>query len=247
MAAAGALRTERDHVEIVLRADGRDETVSLTDAARVPFEDTLPVRSFPSYRGQRSNSGLWWFATTGAHVGFESWFERDHLMLLDFDADVVGAASQPFWIRWWRQGSARRHAPDYFARRCDGSVIVFDCRPRGRIKARDQEAFDATAAACRLVGWDYEVVDGLDPIIVANVRWLSGYRHPRYHGIAMATKVLDVLGSGPSGVLETAKAVGDPLVVLPVVYHLMWRQVLVADLAVPMNATSQVAIGGREA
>lgn len=34
-------------------------------------------------------------ATTGAHVGFESWLERDHLMLLDFDPGVVGIAAQP--------------------------------------------------------------------------------------------------------------------------------------------------------
>ena len=32
--------------------------------------------------------------------GFESWLERDHLMLLAFDPDVAGIASQPFWLRW---------------------------------------------------------------------------------------------------------------------------------------------------
>ena len=32
-----------------------------------------------------------------AHVGFESWAERDVAMMLDFDPDVVGFSSQPFW------------------------------------------------------------------------------------------------------------------------------------------------------
>jgi hypothetical protein len=41
---------------------------------------------------------LWFSATSGAHVGFESWLERDHLTLLDFDPLVVGMASQPFWL-----------------------------------------------------------------------------------------------------------------------------------------------------
>jgi hypothetical protein len=40
------------------------------------FEHVLPVRSFGSFQGQRSFQGSWWFATTGEHVGFESWVER---------------------------------------------------------------------------------------------------------------------------------------------------------------------------
>lgn len=40
------------------------------------FEHVSPVRSFGSFQGQRSFQGLWWFATTGEHVGFESWVER---------------------------------------------------------------------------------------------------------------------------------------------------------------------------
>jgi hypothetical protein len=34
------------------------------------------------------------------HVGYELWLERDHVMLLDFDRDMVGIASQPFWLLW---------------------------------------------------------------------------------------------------------------------------------------------------
>ena len=43
---------------------------------RTGFERVSPVRSFGSFRGQRSFQGSWWFATTGEHVGFESWVER---------------------------------------------------------------------------------------------------------------------------------------------------------------------------
>lgn len=70
-------------------ADGRERHDGLVAAAAVAFEAVQPVRSFPVYRGQRNNTGLWWSATTGAHVGFESWLERDHLTLLDFDPAVV--------------------------------------------------------------------------------------------------------------------------------------------------------------
>ena len=63
------------------------------------------MRPFRFEKGLRSFAGWWWFATTGCHVGFESWLERDHLMLMDFDPAVTAVASQPFWLRW-RDGAA---------------------------------------------------------------------------------------------------------------------------------------------
>ena len=67
--------------------------LALIDAWSVPFEECMPVRGFPSYKGQRNHVGRWWTATTGSLVGYESWLERDWLMLLDFDPDVVGIAA----------------------------------------------------------------------------------------------------------------------------------------------------------
>ncbi|MEV2273229.1 TnsA-like heteromeric transposase endonuclease subunit [Nonomuraea africana] len=72
--------------------------------------------------------GDWWSATTHSLIGYESWLERDHVMLLDFDRTVNGIASQPFWLFWTTQdGKTRSHAPDYFARRRDGAGVVVDC------------------------------------------------------------------------------------------------------------------------
>jgi putative transposase len=42
------------------------------------------VREFRFGKGLRNFAGWWYFATTGTHIGFESWLERDHLMLMDF-------------------------------------------------------------------------------------------------------------------------------------------------------------------
>jgi hypothetical protein len=100
-------------------------------------ESCQPVRGFPSYKGQRNHVGHWWTATTGDLVGYESWLERDRLLLLDFDPDIVGIASQPFWLFWIAaDGKPRSHAPDYFARLANGSGLVLDCRPANRIKPR---------------------------------------------------------------------------------------------------------------
>ncbi|CAO5151927.1 hypothetical protein FAIPA1_140127 [Frankia sp. AiPs1] len=117
MAAHGAA-SSADEFELSWVEGGGEVQGSLVTASAVAFEDVAPVRDFPSYRGQRHFPGLYWSATSRRHVGFESWLERDHAMLLDFDPQVVGFASQPFWLRG-RDGSPgrrRSHAPDFFAR-----------------------------------------------------------------------------------------------------------------------------------
>ncbi|HZD00788.1 MAG TPA: TnsA-like heteromeric transposase endonuclease subunit [Actinomycetes bacterium] len=110
----------------------------------MPFEDVSPVRAFRWSKGQGNFPGWWWSATTGRHVGYESWLERDHVMLLDFDPAVVGFASQPFWLSWRGNQRQRRRAPHFFARRADGTGVVIDVRADDRIQPDDAEAFAAT-------------------------------------------------------------------------------------------------------
>jgi hypothetical protein len=84
----------------------------LERCAGTRFEDVPPVRVFSSARssGPVSFAGFRWSVKSGRHVGYESWLERDHAMLLDFDADVTGFCSQPFWLHWHDGRRARRHA-----------------------------------------------------------------------------------------------------------------------------------------
>jgi hypothetical protein len=85
---------------------------------------------------------------------------------------------------------ALAHAPDFFVRAVDGAGVVVDCRPADRVGPRDDAAFKATAGACELIGWGYQLVGAADPVVVGNVRWLAGYRHPRYRGLAVATRLV---------------------------------------------------------
>jgi len=225
-----------------LSEDGAEHRVSLEDAGLVRFESARPVRRFAARKGQRHLSGVWWCATTSAHVGFESWLERDHVVALDFDRAVVGIASQPFWLYWpGAEGRRVSHAPDYFARRSDGSAVVLDCRPVERRKPADVAQFDATSAACASLGWDYRLVGAADPIRTLNLRWLGGYRHPRHWVASMATALLEAF-TAPLPLMGGAESVGDPVAVLPVLFHLLWRQDLTIDLSVPLHATSCVRV-----
>lgn len=230
--------------EIAFADEDGEQRLELTTAWSVPFESCLPVRGFPSYKGQRHHAGRWWTATTGSLVGYESWLERDRLILLDFEPAVVGIASQPFWLFFTTpEGKQRSHAPDYFARLADGSALVLDCRPAERIKPKDQVAFDATAAACAMLGWRYEVVDAPSATLLANARWLSGYRHPR-HGVPDVAAALRAVFANPTRLLDGAEVVGDPIAVLPVLFHLLWRRELQVELSKPLRADVMVTVAG---
>ncbi|MEW2115551.1 TnsA-like heteromeric transposase endonuclease subunit [Streptomyces sp. NPDC005474] len=186
------------------------------------------VRPFRWSRGERHFSGWYWAATTGRHVGFESWLERDRLLLMDFDPEVVGIASQPFWLHWHDGERERRHAPDYFVRRTDGSAVVVDVRADERIEPRDAEAFEVTRLACRQAGWGFERVGVPEGVLLANVRWLSRYRHPRCRRGPVVDRLREVFAE-PVPLMAGADAAGDRLETLPVLFHLLWFRELAAE------------------
>ncbi|MEN3320482.1 MAG: hypothetical protein V7643_3884 [Mycobacterium sp.] len=156
-------------------------------------------------------------------------------MALDFDPTVVGIASQPFWLSWRDDaGKLISHAPDFFARRADGTSVVVDCRPVERRKPRDAAKFEATARACAMVGWNYRLVGVSDPIVTANLRWLAGYRHPR-HDLPDVREVLRRVFVTPTPLMAGTAAAGDQIAVLPVLFHLLWRGVLAVDVSVPLH------------
>ncbi len=187
------------------------------------------MRSFPSFKRQKNFTGLYYAATMDAHVGFESWLERDVAMTLDFDRRVVAFSSQPFWLSWPEDDAQRQHAPDFFARLADGTGAVIDVRPDNRIKPRDARAFAVAEAACRQVGWVYQRTAGPGVVFGANLRWLAGYRHRRCDRRGVAEQLLEVFAV-PKPLMTGAREAGDPIAVLPVLYHLLWRQALITDL-----------------
>ena len=201
----------------------------LAELWSIPFERVRPVRTFPSFRGQRSFPGLYYAATMDAHVGFESWAERDVAMMLDFDPGVVDFSSQPFWLTWRQGGEERRHAPDYFARLADGTGTVIDVRADDSVEPADAEAFAAAERACSEVGWVFRRTDGPDTTLAANVRWLAGYRHARCFRGDIASALTRVFAE-PTPLMTGAHLAGDPLAVLPVLYHLLWKHTLAVEL-----------------
>lgn len=204
-------------------------TQPLEAAWCLPFQDYSPARAFPSFKGQRNFAGLLWCATN-ARLGYQSWLERDHLLALDSGPAVVGIASQPFRLDFELDGGHRWHIPDYFARLSDGTGVVIDVRPDERIGERDRKEFTATESACASVGWGYRRVGGLPQAFVANLRWLSGYKHPRCLNPVYAQAMQEHLRNGPTSLISVAAAVGHPVTVLPTLFQLLWIGTFTTEL-----------------
>jgi len=165
-------------------------------------------------------------------------------MALDFDGAATGVSSQPFTLSWGGPGRRVSHTPDFFARLTDGSGVVVDVRPADRVGPADAVKFGATAAACAVVGnWSFRLVHELEPVLAANVRWLSGYRHPRHGDLDLGAVLRRVFGDG-AALLAGVSQAADPLRGLPVLFHLLWRGDLVTDLSVPLGDGTWVS--GRE-
>ena len=157
----------------------------------------------------------------------------------NFDPDVVGISSQPFRLSWEQDGKDRAHTPDYFARLRDGTGVVIDVRDDDRIEPEDAEAFTATAKASASVGWEFRRVGAIGAVRAANLRWLAGYRHSRCADAGRAAGLRQAFGE-PRPLLDGAREVGDPIAVLPVLYHLLWAHVLEADLDAALLSPSSV-------
>jgi hypothetical protein len=195
----------------------------------VRFESLPPVRKVRTYVGQRSVTREYWSTTMRRALACESRLERDHAMLMDFDPQVAGLVSQPFRLFWPGRRGRLGHVPDFFARLADGTGVVVDVRPDDQIEREDAQAFAATERVCELAGWSFRRVGMISPLLLANVRWLRGYGHPRCWGQETAGRLLEAFAE-PRPLFAGAEAAGDRIAVLPVLYHLLWRRVLVTDV-----------------
>ncbi|MFC4959751.1 TnsA-like heteromeric transposase endonuclease subunit [Streptomyces mauvecolor] len=237
----------RSGVEVAFSsAAGQVEQLVWEQAAlSVGFEELAPVSAFPVVPGRRWGPGWWWSATTGRHVVHGSATMRTQLMVLDRDPAVTGLAGRPVRFVWRDEadGRVRSWVPQLFARYADGTGLFADCPSSlsaGGTRARRAGA--VLEAACARVGWAYRRLEPLPAVVEANLRWLAGYRHPRYRGLSRLQAVVAGAFAVPRPLFDGAVSVGDPLQVLPVVYHALWSGQLVAGLDEPLHGGSLVCV-----
>lgn len=210
-----------------------------TTAGELRPVDYPVVRGFPVRRGRRLAPGWWWSATTGRLVGYGSAAMRDAVMLLDRDPQVVGMACRPVEFVWEEGGRVVTHAPDLAVALADGTMHLVDCLGRGGASGRLAGRARVVEACAREVGWEHRFAAAADPVVTANVRWLSGYRHPRC-SVGISPTRLRRAFPAPTALGAGALRLGDPIATLPAVYHQLWHGLLSMDWARPLNEETLV-------
>lgn len=159
---------------------------------------------------------------------YEGRFEMQHLMLLDHDPDVVAVAWQPFRVHFGRDRKPHTHVPDLFVRYRDGTTLVLDVKGALAADREDNRlVFSLTASVCKEAVLAYRVAAEPDPVVLANVTWLDGYRRQPPHTADAAQALLHAVRRRRPrrAVVERAAQVTGPhpLFVRPVLFHLIWR------------------------
>ena len=83
------------------------------------------------------------------------------------------------------------------------------------------------------MGWQYRLAAEPDPVVAANLTWLAGYRRPYVRDGRTAALLIEGTEE-PVPLLAAAQAIGDPMAVLPTLFHLLWTGPLCCDLEGPL-------------
>lgn len=198
-----------------------------------------PIRKGGRYRGQRNYHGQHWFAPTGELLWFESMFERSALIRLEFTCDIVALTTQPMKIKL---PDGKLRYPDFLALHADGRQVVYDVKPTALITEKVLAQFRATQLICAQVGWEYEVIENCDEVLLANIETLADFRQNYFApDLATTRRILNAL-ERPLSVADTAEAAGLPTwsAGMAAVYHLAWLGQLTINLTIPLSTRSTV-------
>jgi hypothetical protein len=241
------LKASAEPVVSLRMADGSEVRRPLRDVRARQVVAAVPWRAARSARGQSHYPGFYWSATTGSHVVYESRLELARLLVADFDPAVTAIAAQPFLLQAPAIGLVRRHVPDFFLVRADESAQLVNVKPAARLA--DPEVAGALAWPGQLArehGWDYEVWNGADPVYLANVRFLAGYRRPWLLPAGLADAVLAAFRPGDTFAgLAGRNGFGCPAgTVRAAVLRLLWERRLVTDLDRRLDGDSVLETAG---
>jgi hypothetical protein len=218
----------------------------LSDATHIPFHEVEPIRTFPAHRRQSHLTGLYWWATTGRLVPYESQLEMGVLMTLDYDPGVEAVAAQPFRLHsTLRDGKPFDHVPDFFVLLEGGRGRVIDVTRAERLDVpRRRLSFEYTARACGLAGWEYHVETEPDPMLLTNLSALAGFRREPA-GLSLCADAIVERCATATTIGALSAEIGPAAMVRPVVFHLLWKQRLTADLNERLTDETLVSLSTR--
>lgn len=215
-----------------------------TPAAKVALEALLrasPWRTFRSYSGQLHYPGTYWSSTQRGHVIYESRLELANLLLADYDRGVREISAQPFLLRVAVDGRVRSHTPDYLHSSDEGPIVVDVVRRERMSNPKIRFLCAWTRRVIEAMGWTYRVAHEPDPVRLANVRFLAGYRRDWLMNQDILTALRAQPGSfAGSTIVEVERALAEfpKHLVRPALLNLLWRHEYEVDINGPLRPSS---------
>ena len=217
--------------------DKVERMVPLDDVRGTDLAAALPWRQFRWRRGQQHFSGFWWSSTMVDHVIYESRLQLARLILADFDPEVEAIVAQPFRLESVTDGQIRHHIPDFLLLGA-GRPHIVNVKPQQSLanpKVRDTLAWAHGALEQR--GWGTEVWSGTDPVFLANLRFLAGFRRPALFDPHLLSAARGAAVDHSVAETEAALSRRWPRVLVrPAILHLLWQGRLRTDLSRLLDA-----------
>lgn len=190
----------------------------------------------------------------GRMVNYSSTIELDLLYLLEFDREVTSYAEQPFTIELeLADGKLRRYTPDFQVLRQSAFPLLVECKPAARLG--DEHTLQQVE-----IGRKWAAANNHDFQLVSDNELRAGSRLAnlkllwRYSRLAVQPVVVEacctlLVGTAPLTIAALAEQVSESLAptqpvysLMPTIYHLLWKQVLAADLTTPLTGHTLVLL-----
>lgn len=176
-------------------------------------------------------------------IAFESTIERDFLFFLEYDQTVICYHEQPFTIELTSaSGKLSTYTPDFQVIRANKKEIV-ECKPEALLKApHTQHQMELGQQWAKENGHTFTLMTDLalrSGHRLANLKLLWRYSRSPVSP-SLEANCVDHLKSHSSGVtcaeLANSGMLASPSSnLIPVLYHLRWKGILLTDLTQPLN------------
>lgn len=203
-----------------------------------------PIRTNTWHARTMTRSGLHFVASTGELQAHESLFERDLLVVLDFDA-VTAVASQPFTLSWHDGERQRKHTPDFMIV-AGGAPTVVNVRPASLVNDALLENCAAIAEVSVARGWGHALVtDYPRPpfTVLSTIAATRNCDDPYGYG----EDILERLAiDGPVPFARLADSFPAPAFARAIIQRLIWDREVTVDLSRLLVDDTLVALPGQE-
>lgn len=216
----------------------------LAEAAAVPFELARQRRQFSLYPSQLNTPVAHWCSATGKLVNCESFLASCVLLGYEYSGQLVGAASEPLLLHeHQRNGSVKEHYLDFFLRMRDGRAILVDVSRAETVDdPKRASGFElARRAAEQVPGWSHRVETEPEPVFLANLRALAGFRRQPFGFEMVAPALLDACRQ-PTTFGQLVCAAEPKVLARPAILHLLWQRRLQVDMALPLSEQTVVSV-----